>query len=108
MRLKSNMMEIHRIVSKKSSIACVVIKELIFMMRESFLLQLHQPKIKRILNMSLILKVMILKIWLQIDFKDKKIHPTHYSIQTPSNHEHGDKQCPVNWCIEVSNSISYF
>ena len=44
------------------------------------------------------------KDWLQIDFKDKKIHPTHYSIQTPSNHDDGDQQCPVNWCIEVSNS----
>lgn len=42
--------------------------------------------------------------WLQIDFKDKKIHPTHYSIQTPSNHDDGDVQFPVNWNIEVSNS----
>ncbi|KAK8835909.1 hypothetical protein M9Y10_040287 [Tritrichomonas musculus] len=40
--------------------------------------------------------------WLQIDFKDKKIRPTHYSIKTPSNHD--DQQFPVNWCIEVSNT----
>lgn len=42
--------------------------------------------------------------WLQIDFKDKKIRPTHYSIKTPSNHSDGDQQYPVNWCIEVSNT----
>ena len=43
--------------------------------------------------------------WLQIDFKDKKIRPTHYSIKTPRNHDNdGDQQFPVNWCIEVSNT----
>lgn len=42
--------------------------------------------------------------WLQYDFKDKKIQPTHYSIKTPNNHEQGDQQCPMNWCIQVSNT----
>lgn len=40
--------------------------------------------------------------WLLYDFKDKKICPTHYSIRTPSNH--ANRQFPMNWCIEVSNT----
>lgn len=42
--------------------------------------------------------------WLQIDFKNKKVHPTHYSIR--SRHEgkpKGDNNL-VNWNIEGSNS----
>lgn len=42
--------------------------------------------------------------WLQIDFKNKKVHPTHYSIK--SRHEgkpKGDNNL-VNWNIEGSNS----
>lgn len=39
--------------------------------------------------------------WLCIDFKNRMIFPTHYSLKTtnkgPNNHQ------PRNWCVEVSN-----
>ena len=41
------------------------------------------------------------KTWLKIDFKDKKIRPTHYSIKTRNDN---DNQNPQSWCIEVSNT----
>ena len=39
--------------------------------------------------------------WLEYDFKDMKICPTKYSKKTSNYH---DNQCPMNWCIEVSNT----
>lgn len=43
--------------------------------------------------------------WLQFDFQNLKISPTHYSIRTRHN---GGKGChhPKNWCIEGSNDTN--
>lgn len=39
--------------------------------------------------------------WIQFDFKERKIVPTHYSIRTRSDNDNCN---PQNWCIEVSNT----
>ena len=39
--------------------------------------------------------------WIKYDFKDKKIHPTHYSIRSCPSNWSGHEPC--NWVIEGSN-----